>query len=106
MTYGPDPCKRPPGMARAPRTGAWLVTHSTGEHVPMKFNASAKSKRAGAIAPLAALLIIPLVAMVAFAVDLGYIIQVRTDLQNTADAAALAGAQQSMEPYVHWVEPS
>jgi len=33
------------------------------------------------------------VGMVAFAVDLGYIVKVRTDLQRTADAAALAAAE-------------
>ena len=40
-----------------------------------------------------AVLMIPMLAMVAFAVDYGYILKVRTDLQRTADAAALAAVQ-------------
>jgi hypothetical protein len=67
---------------------------------------SRKTRRPGALAPLAALLLIPLVAMIAFAVDLGYVVQVKTDLQYTADAAALAGVQQLMQPYARWVIPS
>lgn len=51
------------------------------------------TSRRGAVAVLAALLIIPLVAMVAFAVDYGYLLKVRTDLQRAADAAALAATQ-------------
>jgi hypothetical protein len=44
--------------------------------------------RRGTIAVLAAMLILPLVAMVAFAVDYGYLLKIRTDLQRAADAAA------------------
>jgi Flp pilus assembly protein TadG len=62
--------------------------------------------RRGAIAPLTALLLIPLLAMVAFGVDLGYIVLVKTELQHTADAASLAGAQQLMTPYTLWVVAS
>ncbi len=48
--------------------------------------------RRGAIAVLAAIFIIVMLGMVAFAVDLGYISMVKTQLQSAADAAALAGA--------------
>jgi Flp pilus assembly protein TadG len=41
-----------------------------------------------------ALLLIPLFAMVAFAVDAGWVVLAQSDLQSAADAAALAGAQQ------------
>jgi Flp pilus assembly protein TadG len=41
-----------------------------------------------------ALLLIPLLAMMAFAIDIGWIDETQSDLQNAADAAALAGAQQ------------
>lgn len=41
-------------------------------------------------APFLALLIVPLMGMVAFAIDYGYLTVVRSDLQRTADAAALA----------------
>ncbi len=54
--------------------------------------------RRGAVAPLVAVLIVPLLAMVAFCVDLGYVVRVKTELQNAADAAALAGAANLMTP--------
>lgn len=64
------------------------------------------SRRRGAVAPLAAILLVPLLAMIAFAVDLGYLVQVKTELQHTADAAALAGAQALQQPYTLWVVPT
>lgn len=72
----------------------------------MRHNPPRATRRTGAIAPMAALLLIPLIAMIAFAVDLGYIVQVKTDLQHTADSAALAGAQALMNPYVLWSVPN
>lgn len=48
--------------------------------------------RRGAVAVLVAVLIIPLLAMVALAIDYGYLLKIRTDLRNANDAAALAGA--------------
>jgi Flp pilus assembly protein TadG len=47
---------------------------------------------------LTALLIVFILACVAFAVDLGYITVVRAQLQNAADSAALAGASQLTDP--------
>src|SRR5262249_34766227 len=58
--------------------------------------------RRGMAAPLLALMIIPLLGMIAFSVDVGYMITTRTELQNAADAAAMAGAQQLMQPYVQY----
>jgi len=56
-----------------------------------------KSRRTGAVAPLTCLLLVPvLIGMLAFAIDVGYMVQVRTELQNVADSAALAGAQALM----------
>jgi Flp pilus assembly protein TadG len=55
--------------------------------------------RKGAIAPLTAILMIPLVAMLAFAVDMGYITHTHNELQAAADAAALAGANQLIDNY-------
>jgi Flp pilus assembly protein TadG len=43
------------------------------------------------VVPLTALLLIFLLGMVAFSVDMGYIVLVRQELQNAADSAALAG---------------
>ncbi|MEX1224468.1 MAG: VWA domain-containing protein [Pirellulales bacterium] len=48
--------------------------------------------RKGAIIVLAAFMMIALMAMLAFAIDIGYILKVDTDLDRSVDAAALAGA--------------
>lgn len=53
---------------------------------------SSDQKRRGAVAPLTAIVLIVLLAMVAFAVDIGYLNVVRNQAQNCADASALAGA--------------
>src|SRR5438309_4340015 len=63
------------------------------------------TRRQGGVAPLVALLLVPLMGMLAFSVDVGYMIVVRTELQNAADAAALAGAQQLMDPMVAFYTP-
>jgi Flp pilus assembly protein TadG len=54
-------------------------------------------RRAGAVVPMVAILIVFLMGMVAFAVDIGYIAVVQKELQNAADAAALAGASQLLD---------
>jgi Flp pilus assembly protein TadG len=54
--------------------------------------------RRGAIVVLTAVLLVVLLAIVALAVDLGYIMVVHAQLQNAADAAAMAGASQLLEP--------
>lgn len=56
-----------------------------------------KHKRLGAVAPLTAIVMIVLLAMVAFAVDIGYLNVVRGQAQNCADSAALAGAGKLAE---------
>jgi Flp pilus assembly protein TadG len=61
--------------------------------------------RRGAIAPLAALLATLLIGMLAFAIDTGYIVAVRAELQNAADAAALAAAQRLQQPFVQFYSP-
>lgn len=61
--------------------------------------------RRGAIAPLAALLLIPLVGMLAFSIDMGYAVSVRFELQNIADAAALAGAGPLQSLFVQYNSP-
>ncbi len=50
-------------------------------------------RRRGAIAALFALLLIPMLGLVALAVDYGYLLTLRNDLQRTADHAVLAAAQ-------------
>jgi Flp pilus assembly protein TadG len=63
------------------------------------------SPRRGALIPLFALLLIPLLAMLAFSIDAGWMVLVRTDLQNTVDAAALAGAEKLQNLYVQYNMP-
>jgi hypothetical protein len=43
---------------------------------------------------------VALLAMVSFCVDFGYMVRVNAELQNAADAAALAGASQLMAPQI------
>jgi Flp pilus assembly protein TadG len=50
-------------------------------------------ERRGVILVLSALMMVALVGLVAFAVDYGYLLKIRTDLQRSADAAALAAVQ-------------
>lgn len=50
--------------------------------------------RRGAIVVLAAIMMVMLMAFVAFAVDIGFIALTRSRLQNNADAGALAAAQE------------
>ncbi len=54
-------------------------------------------RRRGAILVLATMLMVVLVGMVAFGVDLGYVVLTRTELQTAADSAALAGAGAAAE---------
>jgi len=57
-----------------------------------RFGRRQARSRAGAIVLLAAFLIVFLLAMIAFALDLGVILAKRTQLQGAIDAAALAGS--------------
>lgn len=52
-----------------------------------------RAERRGAIAVLAAFLIPVLAGIVAFAVDYGYLVKTRSDMQRAVDAATLAAAQ-------------
>jgi Flp pilus assembly protein TadG len=63
----------------------------------MKRNRS--TRRAGNVVVLTAVLMVALFAMVAFAIDVGYIVHARTELQRTADACALAAAAQLPDEY-------
>ncbi len=71
----------------------------------MKPTHDRKRRRLGGITPLAALLMVVLVGMLAFSIDMGYVVTVRAELQNAADAAALAGAQQLQTLYVSYYSP-
>jgi hypothetical protein len=58
--------------------------------------------RRGAIAPLAAFLMAFIVGVAAFAVDIGWVVLARTELQAAADAASLAGADSLMSGFVSY----
>lgn len=59
-----------------------------------RFKKTLLRKRTGAIAVLSALLLVPLLGISALAIDYAYVLNVRTDLQRAADAAALAGVRE------------
>lgn len=50
--------------------------------------------RRGSVLVLAALLMVAMLGLVAFTVDVGYIVQVDTELQRTADASVIAAIRQ------------
>jgi hypothetical protein len=45
---------------------------------------------------------VPLVGMMAFSIDIGYIVVTQAELQNAADAAALAGAEKLQALYIQY----
>lgn len=63
------------------------------------------ARRRGAVAPLTALLVIPILGMLAFAIDIGYVTETNLELQNAADSAALAAAEQLPPYYVQYYSP-
>ncbi|MFN4260916.1 MAG: pilus assembly protein TadG-related protein [Gemmataceae bacterium] len=68
---------------------------------------NANPQRRGAIMPLMAVLMVPILGVVAFVVDIGFLTVTQSELQNTADAASLAGVHELMDPYALWaVAPS
>jgi Flp pilus assembly protein TadG len=67
---------------------------------------SSRPQRHGGITALTALLLIPLIAVLAFTIDLGYIWRADGELQNAADSAALAGASQLLLYAVPASKPS
>ena len=71
----------------------------------MKCLRNQRGKRRGSIVVLAALLMVLLVGMLAFAIDIGYMSTVKAELQNAADAAALAGAERLQNQFVQYYAP-
>ena len=70
----------------------------------MRFGHKSKKQydrsRKGAVVVLAALLMIVMLALVAFVVDIGYLVSAKTEMQRTADAAALAAAWEMVNDNV------
>jgi Flp pilus assembly protein TadG len=56
--------------------------------------------RQGGITPMACLLLPLIIGMVAFAVDMSWLVLTRSELQNAADSAALAGANRLGDNYI------
>ena len=52
-----------------------------------------RTNERGATAVMVALVMLPLIAITALAIDIGHLYVVRNELQNAADAGALAAAQ-------------
>jgi hypothetical protein len=67
-------------------------TYKKVQHRNLLTNQSLDSQR-GAIIPLTAIMIATLIAFGAIAVDIGYLMVARNQIQNAADAAALNGAR-------------
>ncbi|HZU37215.1 MAG TPA: pilus assembly protein TadG-related protein [Gemmataceae bacterium] len=66
---------------------------------------SSRRTRSGAIAPLTALLLIPLCGFLVLTIDLSHLVWAQTELQSAADSAALAGADQLMNGWVQYYLP-
>ncbi len=60
----------------------------------MRLSRTTNSNRRGAVVIIAAVLMVVFMSMVSFAVDMGYIATVQTQLQRAADASALAAAAE------------
>jgi Flp pilus assembly protein TadG len=69
-------------------------------------NTPAFGKRYGGTTTLTCLLLPLIVGMVAFAVDMSWLVLTRSELQNAADAAALAGANRLGDNYVLFSLPT
>lgn len=63
-------------------------------------------QRRGTIAVLAALMSVALIGMVAFAVDVGYVLTTKQELQRAADAAALAACWEYSSKLAHGAAPT
>lgn len=58
---------------------------------------NARRKRRGTIAAMTAIMLVMVLGMVAFAVDVGYLVLARSELQRSADSAALAAAWELVD---------
>jgi len=56
-----------------------------------------QSRRRGAVAVLAAIMLVMVLAMAAFAIDVDYLLLAKSELQRSADAAALAAAWELID---------
>ncbi len=75
-------------LARFVRHTRQVVCHRSAHH---------KTQRKGAVLGLTIILLVAMVAFVALALDLGYLAVARTELQRTADSAAMAAAWELVD---------
>ena len=78
-------------ISSSSRFGQILTADKLGAEAARSFRRRRK-QRSGTVLAFTVLLMITLFAFLAFAVDLGYLCVVRTELQRTADVGALGGA--------------
>jgi Flp pilus assembly protein TadG len=71
----------------------------------MRRSQAGAGRRDAVVTPFAAFVMVILVGMLAFSIDIGYVVAVQAELQNAADAAALAGAQRLEGPFVQFYSP-
>ncbi len=65
----------------------------------MKWSCNQWSRR-GAVTPMLGILLVPALTVVAFGIDIGRVAMTTGEIQNAADAAALAGNNPMMQGYV------
>lgn len=68
----------------------------------MHIRSRQRAKRPGMIAPLTALMSVVLLGILAFSIDISYIVLTQQELQNAADAGALAAARSLQEGYLQY----
>jgi Flp pilus assembly protein TadG len=71
----------------------------------MRQSSTQRAKRRGTVIVMTLFLSMALLAMMAFSIDIGYAVAVKSELQNAADAAALAAAQQLQTYFVNYYMP-
>src|ERR1041385_6653018 len=71
-----------------------------------RFHLQKRQVRQGAITVLAAILAIVFIAMVAFCVDIGYVLSAKEELQRSADSSALAACWEYGQRIVNRSTPS
>jgi len=73
---------------------------TTYEPSDMKRNQQLRRARRGNVIVLSAILMVAMMAMIAFAVDLGYLYNARTEMQRAADASAIAACWELIDEKV------
>src|SRR5687768_6187913 len=78
------------------RAGRLVATYVPAGVVVMKRKLKSRARR-GNVIVLSAFLMIAMMGLIAFAVDLGYLYNVRTEMQRAADASAIAACWELID---------